>query len=325
VDRRAFIAGTLSVLAAPLLAEAQPATMPVIGFLRSTPSAPFTHLVTAFRQGLNEVGFIEGQNVTIEYRWADNHLDRLPGLAAELVRRQVAVIVGNSVAAQAAKAATATIPIVFVTGDDPVKSGFVTSLNRPGGNLTGVTFFGGGQLDGKRVELLHELVPKAAAIAVLSAPNCVGSEATVPNVVAAGRAVGRQIVAVKAASEREFDAAFRTIVQARAGGLVVGGCPLFSSQRRQLVALSARYAIPAIYDVRESVVDGGLISYGTSLAGAYRQAGVYAGRILKGAKPSDLPVLQPTMFELVINMKTAKALGLTIPQSVLLQADEVIQ
>jgi putative ABC transport system substrate-binding protein len=175
------------------------------------------------------------------------------------------------------------------------------------------------------VALLHELVPKAAAIAVLSAPNCVGSEATVPNVVAAGRAVGRQIVAVKAASEREFDAAFRTIVQARAGGLVVGGCPLFSSQRRQLVALSARYAIPAIYDVRESVVDGGLISYGTSFAGAYRQAGVYAGRILKGAKPSDLPVLQPTMFELVINMKTAKALGLTIPQSVLARADEVIQ
>jgi putative ABC transport system substrate-binding protein len=315
----------LGVLSLPVGADAQQAARPAIGFLRSTPSALYMNLVTAFRQGLNEEGFIESKNVTIEYRWANNHLDRLPGLAAELVRRPVAVIVGNSVAAQAAKAATTAIPIVFVTGDDPIKSGFVTSLNRPGGNLTGVTFFGGGQLDGKRVQLLHELVPNAAVIALLVSPNCAGSEAAEPNVVAAGHAIGRQIVVVKATSERELDAAFRTIVQARAGGLLVGGCPLFSSLRPQLVALAARHAIPAIYDIRDYVTAGGLISYGTSFTGAYRQAGVYAGRILKGAKPSELPVLQPTTFELTINLKTAKALGLTIPQSVLLRADEAIQ
>ena len=316
---------TIALLAGSLAIEAQPAALPTVGFLRSTPSAPFTHLVTAFRQGLNEVGFSEGQNVAIEYRWADNQLDRLPGLAAELVRRPVAVIVGNSVAAQAAKAATATIPIVFVTGDDPIKSGLGTNLNRPGRNLTGVTFLGGGQLDGKRVELLHELVPGAAPIAVLSDPNCPGSEATVPNVVAAGRAIGRQVVIVKAASARDFDAAFRAMVEARAGGLVVGGCPLFSSNSRQLVALVARHAVPTIYDVREYVAAGGLVSYGTSLPGAYRQAGIYVGRILKGAKPSELPVQQPTTFELVINLKTARALGLTIPPSVLGRADEIVQ
>jgi putative tryptophan/tyrosine transport system substrate-binding protein len=314
-----------ALLAVPLAVEAQQAAVPAVGFLRSTPSAPFTHLVTAFRQGLNETGFTEGQNVAVEYRWADNRLDRLPGLAAELLRRPVAVIVGNSVAAQAAKATTATIPIVFVTGDDPIKSGLVTNLNRLGGNVTGVTFFGGGQLEGKRVELLHELVPGAAPIAVLSDPNCAGSEAAVPTVVAAGRAIGRQVVIVKAASDREFDAVFRAIVQARAGGLVVGGCPLFASQHRQLVALVARHAIPTIYSVREYVAAGGLVSYGTSLPGAYRQAGIYVGRILKGAKPSELPVQQPTTFELAINLRTARALGLTIPPSVLARADEMIQ
>jgi putative ABC transport system substrate-binding protein len=316
---------TIALLAGSLAVEAQQSALPAVGFLRSTPSAPFTHLVTAFRQGLNDMGFSEGQNVAIEYRWADNQLDRLPGLAAELVRRPVAVIVGNSVAAQAAKAATATIPIVFVTGDDPIKSGLVTNLNRPGGNLTGVTFLGGGQLDGKRVELLHELVPGTAPIAVLSDPNCAGSEATVPNVVAAGRAIGRQVVIVKAASARDFDAAFKAMVQARAGGLVVGGCPLFSSNSRELVTLVARHAIPTIYDVREYVAAGGLVSYGTSLPGAYRQAGIYVGRILKGAKPSELPVQQPTTFELVINLKTGRALGLTIPPSVLGRADEIVQ
>jgi putative ABC transport system substrate-binding protein len=316
---------TIGLVVAPAAVAAQPAAVPTIGFLRSTPAAPFTHIVTAFREGLREAGFVEGQNVAIEYRWADNQLDRLPGLAAELVRRQVAVIVGNSVAAEAAKRATASIPVVFVTGDDPVKVGFVTSLNRPGGNLTGVTFFGGGQLDGKRVELLHELVPKGAPIAVLSDPNCAGSQATVPNVVAAGRDIGRQVLIATAARDREFDTAFRTIVQGRAGGLVVGGCPLFSSQRRQLVALAARHAIPVVYDVRDYVDAGGLISYSASFADAYRQAGVYVGRILKGEKPADLPVQQPIKFELVVNLRTAKTLGLTVPQSVLARADAVLE
>ena len=296
--------------------------LPAIGFLRSTPSAPFAHIITAFRQGLNETGFVDGQNVTIEQRWADNHPDRLPGLAADLVRRQVAVIVGNS--PEAAKAATSTIPIIFVTSNDPVALGLVTSLNRPGGNITGINFLAN-QLGGKRLGLLLELVPKAAVIAFLMDPSRRTSLAELPEVEAAARTIGRKIVVVKAANEREFEPAFATIVQAGAGALVVGGSPLFTSQSRQLVALAARHSIPAIYDLRDHVAAGGLISYGASLADAYRQAGVYAGRILKGAKPAELPVLQPTTFELVINLKTAKALGLAVPQSVLLRADEVIK
>ena len=300
--------------------------MPTIGFLRTTPSGPFADLVAAFRQGLNETGFVEGQNVAVEYRWADNHLDLLPGLAADLVRRHVAVIVGNSLAAEAAKAVTTTIPIVFVTADDPVTRGLVTSLSQPGGNLTGVTFFGGGQLGAKRLELLHELIPRATVVAFLMDPNWPGSLADLPDVEAAARVIGRlRIVVVKAASERELEPAFATMVQADAGALMVSGGPLFSSERRQLIALAARHAIPAIYDVREYVDAGGLISYAASFTGAYRQAGIYAGRILKGAKPAEMPVLQPTKFELVINMKTAKALSLTVPQPLLLRADDVIQ
>jgi len=325
LDRRAFI-GSLAggLLATPRFAHAQQAAIPTIGFLQSRPSAPYPHLVVAFRQGLSETGFIEGRNVTIDYRWADNHVDRLPGLAADLVRRQVAVIIGNGPAAQAAKAAIATIPIVFVTGDDPVRSGLVASLNRPGGNLTGVTFFSN-QLGAKRLGLLHDLVPRTEVIAFLMDPNWPASVAELPEVEAAARVIGRKIVVVKAASEREIEPAFAAIGKAGAGALVVSGTPFMTSQSRQLVAFAARYGIPAIFDVREHVVAGGLISYSASLTGAYRQAGVYVGRILKGAKPSELPVVQPSTFELVINMKTAKALGLTIPQSLLLRADEVIQ
>jgi putative tryptophan/tyrosine transport system substrate-binding protein len=322
--RREFITLLGGAAAAwPLAARAQQQqAMSVIGFLRSTPSAPFMHFVAAFQQGLKEEGFVEGQNVTIEYRWADNQLDRLPGLAAELVQRQVAVIVGNTPAALAAKAATTSVPIVFVTGTDPVRDGLVASLNRPSGNVTGVVFFASGHLGTKRMELLCEMVPKAAMIAVLMDPKFA---AELPAVEGAGRALGRQILVVNAATEHELDDAFSQIVQAGAGALLVGGGPFFTSQRQRLVALAARHAIPAIYDARDHVEAGGLMSYGTSLTGAYRQAGIYAGHILKGAKPADLPVLQPTKFELVINLRTAKALGLTVPLIMQMTADEVIE
>jgi putative ABC transport system substrate-binding protein len=326
VRRREFITLLGGAVAAwPLAAHAQQSAMPVVGFFRSTPAAPSQHLVAALRQGLNEEGFVEGKNVVIEQRWADNRLDRLPDLAADLVHRQVAAIVGNSLAVDAIKAATTTIPIVFITGDDPVKTGLVASLNRPGGNLTGVTFFGGWQLGAKRLEVLSDLISKAAVFAVLGDVSYPASEAGLPAVEAAGRALGRQIVVVKVSSEREFEDAFAKIVQAGAGALLVSGSPFFTSQRRALVALAARHAIPAIYDQRDFVVDGGLMSYSASFTGAYRQAGIYVGKILKGAKPSELPVLQPTTFEFVLNLKTAKALGLDAPQSIQLRADEVIE
>ena len=326
MDRRSFVSNVAGVLVvAPLAVHAQPKPQTTVGFLRSTPAQPFTHLVTAFREGLGETGFVEGQNVAIEYRWANNHLDRLPALAAELVRLPVAVIVGNSLAAEAARAATKTIPIVFVTADDPVGRGLVTSLSHPGGNLTGVTFFGGGQLGAKRLELLHELVPKASVIAILLDPNWPGSNAELPEAQTAARAMGLRTVPVRAANERQLEPAFAAIVRAGAGALLVAGSPLFSSNSRPLVALAARHAIPAIYDLRDHVAAGGLISYSASFTGAYRQAGVYTGRILKRAKPSELPVLQPSTFELAINLKTARLLGLTIPQSMLVRADELIQ
>jgi putative ABC transport system substrate-binding protein len=323
--RREFITFAGGAAAWPVVAAAQQAAMPVIGFLRSTPSAPFAHLLTAFHQGLNEAGFVEGQNVAIEYRHADNQRDRLPALAADLVRRRLAVIVCNGDAVGAAKAATATIPIVFTTGEDPVRQGLVTSLGRPGGNLTGVTFFGGGVLGTKRVELLRDLVPNAAVIAVLIDPHYGGSEADLRDAEAAGRALGRQVMVVGAADEREFEAAFAKFAQTGAGALLVSGGAFFSSQRQAIVALAARHALPAIYTSRDYVAAGGLISYAASVTAAYRQAGIYAGRILKGAKPSELPVLQPTTFELVINLKTAKALGLTVPMIMQMTADEVIE
>jgi putative ABC transport system substrate-binding protein len=308
----------------PLAARAQQAAMPVVGFFRSTPSWPFPHLVPAFREGLKEAGFVDGQNVIIEQRWADNKRDQLPGLASDLVRRNVAAIVGNGPAVQAAMAATTTIPIIFVIGEDPVKRGLVASLNRPGGNVTGLTFFGN-QLGAKRVEFLHELVPKAAIIAFLIDPNFPATVAELPEVEAAVRAVGRRIVVVNAATEHELGGAFATIVQRGAGALLVGGGPLFTSNRQQIVSLAARNAIPTIYDVSDYVLSGGLISYGGSFRGAYREAGIYAGKILKGAKPADLPVQLPTKFEIAINLKAAKALGLEIPPMLLARADEVIE
>ncbi len=323
--RRAFIAGLGSALIGPMATHGQQPVVPVVGFLRSTPSASSSHLVTAFRNGLTEAGFVEGQNVAIEYRWADNRLDQLPSLAADLVRRQVAVIIGNGLAMQVVKAATATIPIVFVSEHDPVRSGLVASLSRPGGNVTGVTFSVDGPLDEKHLELLDELAPKAATIAVLFDPNALDSEGTLRNVGAASRALGRQTMVVTVASEHNFDDAFARLDREGAGALLVTGSPLFTSRRQVLVELAARYAIPASYYLRDYVEAGGLMSYGASISGSYRQAGLYVGRILKGANPADLPVLRATKFELIINLKTAKALGLAIPSTLLARADEIIE
>lgn len=313
-----------ALVARPVAATAQQ-SMPVVGFLRSTPAAPFVHLAVALRQGLAEAGFVEGRNVAIEYRYADNRPERLPDLAAELVRRDVDVIVGNSLAAEAAKAATSTVPIVFVTSDDPVTRGLVRSLSRPGGNVTGLTFFGGGQLGAKRLQLLHEMSPGARTIAYLLDPHWPASPAELSDVEAAGRALGLRLMVLEATNMGAIEAAFQKMGEAGAGALMVSGAPFFTSERRRLVALAARHRIPAIYDVRDHEEEGGLVSYGASFTGAYRQAGLYAGRILQGTAPAELPVLQPTQFELVLNLKTAKALGLSIAESILGRADEVIE
>jgi putative ABC transport system substrate-binding protein len=323
--RRDFITLLGGAAAAwPVAARAQQPGLPVIGFLRSTPAGPFAHIVAAFLQGLNEMGFVEGQNVMVEQRWADNQLEQLPALVADLVRRQAAIIVGNGPAVEVVRSSAATIPIVFVIGGDPVALGLVNSLNRPGGNLTGLTFFGN-RLGAKRVEMMRELVPGTSVFAALVDPNFPEAVVESRDVEAAGRTIGQKIVPVNAGSEREFDTAFASIVQAGAGALLVMGSPFFTSKSQTLVALSARHAIPTIYDLRDYVAAGGLISYSTSFTDAYRQAGVYAGRILKGEKPADLPVLQPTKFELVINLKTAKTLGLTVPLIMQMTADEVIE
>lgn len=322
--RRGFITLVVGAAALPFVARAQQTGMPVIGFLRSTPAKPFAHIVAAFRQGLKETGFVESQNLVIEQRWADNQLDQLPPLAADLVRRQPAVIVCNGPAVEAVRSAATTTPIVFVIGGDPVALGLVTSLNRPGGNLTGLTFFGN-RLGAKRLEMLRELIPGVGAIAALIDPNFPEAVVEAREVEEAARNIGQKIVSVNAANEQEFDAAFTTIVQAGARSLVVTGSPFFASKSQTLVALAAHHAIPVIYDLRDYVAVGGLISYSASFTDAYRQAGLYAGQILKGTKPSELPVLQPTTFELAINLKTAKALGLTFPPSFRLRADEVIE
>jgi putative ABC transport system substrate-binding protein len=324
--RRREIIALLAGAAAsgPLGARAQQPTMPVVGFFRSTPAKPFTHIFATFRQGLNETGFVEGQNVTIEQRWGDNQLDQLPGLAADLVGRQPAVIVGNGPAVEAARSAAPTIPIVFVIGGDPVSQGLVTSLSRPGGNLTGLTFFGN-RLGAKRVEMLHELIPGISIIATLVDSSFPEAVVELREVEEASRSIGLKIVPVNASNEQEIVAAFASIAQAGAGALVLMGGPFFTSKSQMLVALSMRYTIPAIYDLRDYVAVGGLISYSASFTDAYRQAGVYAGRILKGAKPSELPVLQPATFELAINLKTARALAVNVPQSLIARADEVIE
>jgi len=322
--RRDFITGFAgSVVAWPLAARAQQ-TMPVVGLLRSTPAGPFAHIVAAFRQGLTEAGYTEGKNVVIEQRWADNQLDKLPDLAADLVRRQAAVIVGNGPAVGVARSAAATMPIVFVIGGDPVAQGLVSSLNRPSGNLTGITFFGN-RLGAKRLGILRELVPRTNVIAALFDPGFPEAVDELREVEEASGTIGKKIVPLKAENERDFDAAFTSMVQAGAGALVIIGSPLFTSKSRTLITLSARHAIPTIYDLRDYVAAGGLISYSTSFTDAYRQAGIYVGRILKGEKPSDLPVIQPTKFELAINLKTAKTLRLTIPSGVMAIADEAIE
>jgi ABC-type uncharacterized transport system substrate-binding protein len=325
IRRRKFLAALGGAATWPLVARAQQAAMPVIGFLSGVSPGPFVQRLAAFRHGLNETSTIEGQNVAIEHRWAEGQYDRLPALATDLVGRRVVVIVAyTNAAALAAKAATTTIPIVFLIGDDPVRLGLVASLARPGENITGVSWFGA-DLEAKQLSLLHELVPNAAVIALLVDLNALPAASRVSQVEAAARALGLQLVVLNARIPSDIDMAFASLVRERAGALVVGGGAFLLSRRDQIIALAARHAIPAIYGFREYSADGGLISYGNHIPDAFRRAGVYTGRILKGDKPADLPVEQPTKFELVINLKTAKALGLAVPSSMQWLADEVIE
>jgi putative ABC transport system substrate-binding protein len=329
MKRREFIGLVGSAIAAPSLLwsrAAQAQQMPVIGYLGSQSSETTRYLLPFFRRGLEELGIVEGKNVRIEFRWAEDHYDRLPAMAAELVRDNVAVIVasGGNATARVARKATATIPIVITATADPVKAGLVESFNRPGGNITGIALLTV-ELDAKRIELLREIAPKADIIGALIDSSRVEGEVVAKSVQEAAQAVGRPLVVANARAESDFDAAFELLARERVGALLVTASPLFTSRRDHLVALATRYAIPTVFQFREFVLAGGLVSYGASLSEAYHQAGLYAGRILRGEKPSDLPVVQPTKFDLVINVKTAKALGLEVPPTLLARADEVIE
>ena len=325
MNRREFMLLLSGAVIAPRALRAQQKPMAAVGFLGLSSPGPFAQAVAAFHQGLRETGYVEGQNVAVEYRWAEDHYERLPALAADLVARQVDVIVtqGSIPPALAAKNATTTIPIVFNTGADPVAAGLVASLARPGGNLTGFTMVHA-ELMQKRVELLSEFVPQARVIALLVKPDNPETEAIVRDVQEAAHVKGVQLQILQASNEGEIDSVFETLARVRAGALLFSD-PFFHTKHEQLVALAARHTVPVIYESRDTVTDGGLISYATSFKATWRQVGIYAGRILNGAKPADLPVQQPTTFELVVNLKTAKALGLTIPPSILARADEVIE
>jgi putative ABC transport system substrate-binding protein len=314
-----------AAVAWPLAARAQQPGMPVVGFLGTRASGDDPQLLTAFRSGLKEVGYVEGQNVAMEYRFADNQYDRLPALAADLVRRHVAVVVANGPAAKAAKEATPKIPIAFVAGFDPVEVGLVASMSRPGGNITGVSILDV-ELGPKRLQLLHELAPTATIVAALVNPtDPARAETTSKELQAAAHTLGLELHVLHASTDRDFDTVFARLVELRAGGLVIGGEPFFNSRSEQLGALTLRHAMPTIYQLRAFAAAGGLVSYGGSLTDAYRLVGIYAGRLLKGEKPADLPIQQSTKVEMVINLKTAKMFGLTVPQSLLGRADEVIE